>query len=222
MDPVLAGIIIGIIGTVATLASVALAWYSGRKTERSNTLQHRLAAYSTTSEWLRDLRNWASEAIDALSESSYLCGRVDGSQEDCSQTLRACQYRLSAVIDRGRFFLPNQPADVGQGKPTAYRGWRHSALDPLVAAVRVMSGEADVGQFPNRETALVEMRREFVSAIQRILAPDLHNKEIARMIQDGNDARSGDPTLGGLLPDKDSVPTGADGLLRRRLGSPSE
>jgi hypothetical protein len=62
------------------------------------------------------------------------------------------------------------------------------------------------------EGALIEMRREFVSDIQRILAPDLHNKEIARMIREGNVHRASDQTLGGLLP-ADVVPTGAERLL---------
>jgi hypothetical protein len=33
------------------------------------------------------------------------------------------------------------------------------------------------------------------------------------MIQEGNDARAADPTLGGLIPGKDVHPTGADRLL---------
>lgn len=214
MDSTAAGILIGIVGTVAEIAAVAVAWYSGRNSERAAAAQQRLATHSTAADWLRDLREWASEAIDVLAEASYTCGHGDRSKEDCAEKLRNCRYRLSSVIDRGRFFLPNQNVDqFGSEKPSAYRGWRHAALDPLVAAERVLSGEVGSGRFATREKALIEMRREFVSAIQRILAPDLHNREIARMIQDANQHRAADQTLGGLIPQDASAPTGAERLL---------
>jgi hypothetical protein len=187
--------------------------------------QQRLATLSTAADWLRDLREWASEAIDVLAEASYTCGHGDRTSEDCAERLRSCRYRLSALVDRGRFFVPNQSVgEFGGEKPSAYRGWRHAALDPLVAAERVLSGEVEFGRFATREKALIEMRRQFVSAIQRILAPDVHNREIARMIHEGNAHRTADATLGGLLPDEKSVPTGAERLLvgdPRMQGSPS-
>jgi hypothetical protein len=157
---------------------------------------------------------WSSEAIDVLAEASYICGHGDRTKEDCAERLRNCRHRLSSLVDRGRFFLPNQSvSEFGVEKPSAYRGWRHAALDPLVAAERVLSGELGSGRFATREKALIEMRREFVSAIQRILAPGIHNREIARMIHEANEHRADDRTLGGLLPDEKPLPTGAERLL---------
>src|SRR5690349_19147453 len=128
MNPTLAGIIIGALGAIITLAGVALAWYTGGKTARTAEARNRLIAHAAASEWLRDLRTWASEAIDVLSQSSSLCR--EAGETDCPSQLRACHHKLSSLVDRGRLFLPNLPAEVGQNKPTAYRGWRHSALDP--------------------------------------------------------------------------------------------
>jgi hypothetical protein len=213
MDVTLAGVAIGALGAFIAFAGVALAWYTGRKTARSAEEQNRLTAHATAAEWLRDLRNWASEAIDVLSESSYLCRQAGGSEDECTARLHSCQHKLSSLIDRGRLFLPNLPAEVGLDKPTAYRGWRHSALDPLVAALRVASGEVGSGRFPSRDVALVEMRREFVSAIQSILAPDVHNREIVQLVKEWNAGRGSDLTLGGLLPGKNVMPTGADRLI---------
>jgi hypothetical protein len=208
------GVIIGVVSAVTAIAAALVSWLAARKSDRVAVSQQRLGTHTAAAEWLRDLREWASEAIDVLSEASYTCGHGDTSQHDCTEQLRACRHRVSALIDRGRFFLPNQHVEnVGGDKPSAFRGWRHAALDPLVAAERVLSGQVGPGQFETREAALVQMRREFVSAIQRILAPDLHNKEIARMIREGNEHRATDRTLGGLLPDDKAVPTGADRLL---------
>ncbi len=207
------GVLIGVVGAVAAVASVVLAWYLGTRSELASVGQQKIAAHHAASEWQRDLRDWASEAIDVLSEASYDCERQDEAKQDCGEALSRCRHRLSALIDHGRFFLPNQTADVGKEKPSAYRGWRHSALDPLVASERVLSGHVGAGQFEHRQAALIAMRREFVSSIQRILAPELHNQEIARMIVEANKARAADSTLGGLLPGQEVVPTGADRLL---------
>jgi hypothetical protein len=212
------GLIVGVVSALAAIGAAFVSWRAARQSERSASNQQRIATHSAASEWLRDLREWASQCIDVLAEASYTCGHGDREKEDCAAQLRACQHKISALIDAGRFFLPNQNAEtVGKHKPTAYRGWRHAALDPLVGAERVLSGEVGSGRFSSRESALIEMRREFVSAIQRILAPDLHNKEIARMIREGNEYRASDRTLGGLLPDDTTVPTGAERLL---FGSP--
>jgi hypothetical protein len=212
------GTIIGIVSAVAAVAAAVVSWLAAKQSERSSRGQQRLATHSVASDWLKDLREWASEAIDVLSEASYTCAYGDDTDQDCADDLRRCQHRLSALIDRGRFFVPNQSvSEFGLEKPTAYRGWRHATLDPLVAAERVVSGKVASGRFETRQAALIQMRREFVSAIQRILAPDLHNKEIARMIREGNEHRAADRTLGGLLPDDQAMPTGAERLL---FGSP--
>jgi hypothetical protein len=219
------GIIIGVVSALAAIGAAIVSWQAARQSEKAGASQQKLATHAAASDWLRDLREWASEGIDVLAEASYTCKHADMGRADCADQLRGCQHRISALIDRGRFFLPNQHTEkVGRHKPTAYQGWRHAALDPLVAAERVVSGEVGSGSYPNREAALIEMRRAFVSGIQRILAPDLHNKEIARMIREGNEYRASDETLGGLLPSDKAVPTGAERLLNapnKSVGTPS-
>jgi hypothetical protein len=213
--------VIGIVSAVAAVAAAALSWMAARQTDRFSQAQQRVATHMAASDWLKDLRDWAAEAIEVLAQASYTCAHADETGRDCVDEMRECRHKLSALIDRGRFFLPNQDVTAfGLEKPTAYRGWRHAALDPLVAGERVVSGEIGSGRFGTREAALVEMRREFVSAIQRILAPDHYNKEIAQMIREGNVHRATDRTLGGLLPDDKIIPTGADRLLFGEQGGP--
>lgn len=214
MDPNQIGIFVGVVSAVGAIGAAFVAWYAAVVAKRAAVAQQRVATHAATSEWLRDVREWASEAIDALSEASYTCDHQDRESGDCTDQLRRCQHQLSALVDRGRFFLPNQNGtEFGLEKPSAYRGWRHAALDPLVAAERVVSGQVGSGRFGSRQAALIEMRREFVSGIQRILAPDSYNQEIARMICEAHESRAGDRTLGGLLPDGQSLPTGAERLI---------
>ena len=106
-------------------------------------------------------------------------------------TLR-CRHRLSSLIDRGRFFIPNYvPDEVGVEKPAAFRGLRHPALDLLVAAEQLLAG-ADrqlLKQCPSLRAARVQIKREFVSHVQEILDPRAQNAELAALIR----STRGDP-----------------------------
>jgi hypothetical protein len=200
-----------LVTTALGVLAFAAAWLAYRATVRGNTLN----AQAFASDWLRDLRAWASEAVDVLADATYTCRKGDASAtvEESLAVLR-CRARLSALIDRGRFFLPNESQDeVGTDKPEAYRGLRHPALDALVAAERVLGGDADVSKFGDRKTALIAMRREFVSIVQPILEPRATARVVASLLSQSDFERADDPTLGGLLPDPDSHPIGADGLL---------
>jgi hypothetical protein len=170
------------------------------------------SSFNTVAEWRRDLRDWANQAIDILSEATYVCGNLDEESAEYRSATFSCRHRLSSIIDRGRFFLPNiRTEEHGVDKPTAYRGYRHAVLDPLVAAERVLS-LGDQGAFIDRKHALIAMKREFVSAIQQILDPEHHNQEVARMIRAGNQAVDDDRALR-TLNNTDSLPRGAEALL---------
>jgi hypothetical protein len=140
---------------------------------------------------MRDLRDWASEAIGVLSEAVYAS---DGIQEHVpSDNARRYISQLSALIDRGRFFFPNQyTKEYGTDKLPAFRGYRHAALDPLVSALIVLDGKVtneDTKDYlvHNRQAVLRELQMEFVSHIQQILDPEGHNKKIAGIIKDSEE-----------------------------------
>ncbi len=179
--------------------------------------ERRHASFNTVAEWRRDLREWAAETINVLTQVTYLF--EDPENTDADSHAFSCRYRLSSLIDRGRFFLPNIRRDeYGIEKPYAYRGYRHSGLDPLVAAERVLS-TGFTGAFTDRKHALVAMKREFVSSMQQILDPEGQNQEVARMIREGHEATVGDRTFGGLLEDDGKIPLGAEAML---LNPPSK
>lgn len=172
------------------VVSLAAAWYLGVRSER-------LSARQFATDWFRDLRAWASDAIDVLSEAAYCVpGRSNQGEMD-AETRTRCRHRLSALIDRGRFFIPNYvPDEVGKEKPAAFRGLRHAALDYLVAAEQVLSGadEQFKRRFQSQRAALVAIKREFVSEIQEILDPRAQNRAVAKIILasrgDASDNRS--------------------------------
>jgi hypothetical protein len=193
-----------------------LGWLVAFLSYQATLRQYQLSASTAAADWLRDLRAWAGEAIDVLADAAYESARGDPLSESPHSTgLKSHRSHLSSLIDRGRLFLPNE-TDVGIGshKPRAYQGLRHPALDALVAAERILGGDADLGSFPDRKAALIGVRREFVSTIQAILDPKSYNREIARLLHLAVEFRKNDPTVGGLLPKPDSIPTGAKGLLQ--------
>lgn len=202
--PFLVGAISGLLTGLAALAAYSAA-----------TQQNRLSASGVAGDWLRDLRAWASEAVDVLAEAAYCCPKSLNSMSESEKALvLSYRHRLSALIDRGRFLLPNEcESNYGEQKAFAYRGFRAPALDALVAAERILGADANLFAFTSAKSALIGVRREFVSIIQLILDPRSMNKSVANILRHAQKDRKRDPTFGGLLPDPSRVPDGAEGLL---------
>ncbi|MDK9703978.1 MAG: hypothetical protein OEL20_12650 [Sulfuritalea sp.] len=200
--------IVGALAGILTGLGALAAYYAA-------TRQNRLTATSIAADWLRDLRAWASEAVDVLAESTYMCRRSDSTLSSSEQAIATrCRYRLSALIDRGRFLLPNErEGEHGDHKASAYKGYRHPALDALVAAERILDGAIDLFAFPDRKAALIGVQREFVSIVQAILDPRSMNKTVAAILRHAQEDRRKDPSFGGLLPDPSKTPEGDEGLL---------
>lgn len=199
-----------VIAVIAILVSATALWAART--------QNKLSASAVSSDWLRDIRAWATEAIGVLAEATYTCKRGDASPsaEEAACILR-CRHRLSALVDSGRLLLPNERQTEGLDthKPSAYRGLRHPALDALVAADSIMNGELPLCAFPDRKAALIGLRREFVSLMHSIIDPASFNQDIARILSLASKTRAVDPSLGGLLPDASKEPpNGADGILQ--------
>ena len=218
MDQAAITVVSGAVAAVVAAGGVIVTWYLSVRNEKRTLEQIRLNSESIAMEWKRDLRSWASEAIDALSEAICACEEGDISSENSPggihTRLRISRVRLSSLVDRGRFFLPNSHTEIYKpDKNYAYRGYRHAALDPLVASIKVIEGS--IGTFPSAHVALQEMRREFVSSIHKILGPVDANQKIAQMLQRLDSAGNPDRTLGGLIASPDKVPRGADALLWR-------
>lgn len=172
---------------VIAAVSILVGWYAGIRKERLTISQYRLSASAFASDWFRDLRAWASEAIDVLSEAAYNAPGSSASSPMPAEVCTRCRHRLSALIDRGRFFLPNlEPEAKGADKPSAFRGTRHAALDQLVLAEQVLAGTPiERKEFPSTRAALVAIKRDFVAAIQDILDPRSRNAEVDEILRSG-------------------------------------
>ena len=143
-------------------------------------LQHQAQLVALKRQYYSELQKWADAVVDAITGAIYLCDYIPTASEtdEPAAKIRSAKQALSALIDRGRFFLPNEARDkAGQHKPAAYRGFRQPALDHLVSAYTVLDR---TGTLPNRSSfdQLWDLRKHFVSGIQEILDPEEREKEL--------------------------------------------
>jgi hypothetical protein len=116
-----------------------LAVFRGYLGVRSEKGTARLSVTTCASRWLLDLRVWASEAMDVLHEAE--CAEAADSGPASAACRRRCRHRLSALIERGSFFIPDhRPHESGPEEAAAPRVIRHPAVGYLVAAERVLAG----------------------------------------------------------------------------------
>lgn len=72
---------------IAGLAAI-LGWLIAHRTYEASLDQYRLSASTAAADWIRDLRSWASEAIDVLAEAAYHSARGEtGPAADASTVL---------------------------------------------------------------------------------------------------------------------------------------
>jgi hypothetical protein len=176
---------------VAGLAALVASVYSRRtlihseNAERSaalanyhNAQANILSANTWIDQYLNNVRIWADEASECISRAMHAT-RLQPAEQ--SLELYEAMYRLSSLVDRGRWFFPNQWSDeVGLHKEPAYRGLRQPILDHLVNAYDLVKAVCD------KTTAvttadLVHQQRLFVSEVQRVLNPRRRTEEVARI-----------------------------------------
>jgi hypothetical protein len=137
-------------------------------------------------EYYRDLRAWADEVIEVMSETGYLCD-LDPKRAtsiDFFGQRHSCLYRLSALLDRGRLFLPNIKEDqIGTSKPNAYKGLRQKALDLVSSAIEQLEKLSYVDQQTNLQVRkrFMDIKRDFTSELQALLDTRQQVADITRV-----------------------------------------
>jgi len=122
--------------------------------------------------------SWSDESIDWMSQARTLTYyEPEKMSEGAFFNRRAdCLCKISALIDRGRLFFPNEAPDAkGQDKPRAFRGFRPVVLSQLKNLYDYVGELHSIG--PNARSAnvlresITECKREFVSEIQSVVNP---------------------------------------------------
>ena len=140
-------------------------------TWRSNTKR-----YELKDQYRLNLLDWYKETIRIIMELRDTNNSINAT--DCSMLLA----KLSAQIEIGRFFLPNNIGSNGKEKSLAYQGNRHLALDSLVSIYTAVKSNSKSNNISNEMLInhIDNMERRFTSIIFKIIVVRAWNKERAR------------------------------------------
>ena len=185
MDENLIQLLSVIIAGVGALTSAFFAIRARRDTRIAQQTQF----IALRRQYYSDLQKWADAAVEALTSAIFLCeldpNKVQGN--DAYNRWLSIKEKLSTLIDQGRFFLPNEaPDEHGQYKPPAYRGYRPPSLSRLVASFKMLEkfDSASLTQNGDLHLQLWELRKEFVSEIQKVLDPREREEEMKELQKD--------------------------------------
>ncbi|MEY4707919.1 MAG: hypothetical protein RJB58_1642 [Pseudomonadota bacterium] len=125
-------------------------------------------------EWTREVIGWRGKAVDAMTTAHAMC-QAKSEKDLVGLPAKAMVIaQLSSLIDQGRFFFENEAHPTfGAEKPLAYRGYRPILLDHLVFTHDYLKETSFPDASGNEDACkeLWELRREFVSELQRIIEP---------------------------------------------------
>lgn len=125
-----------------------------------------------------NVRLWADEACECISMAIH---GLELEQAKCDEVLFGAKYKISSLIDRGRWFFPNQwQDDYGGHKEPAYRGIRQPILDFLVEAHEAIC-KHQKNQSGAVHDELVDCQRGFVSEVQQVFNPRRRKEELDRI-----------------------------------------
>lgn len=156
----------------SALVLSAIISLSARRESKAKSLLER-AAFRR--QYQREVVEWATEAMTALAKSETLCELDPARLPDFRVQQLMLLAELSGIIDRGRWFLPNDKTDdFGKGKEQAFQGYRHPALDHLVETFRILEGLDYQVHSANRarKSDITRLKRGFVSVIQDVIDTD--------------------------------------------------
>jgi hypothetical protein len=153
---------------------------SAQKANENASHANVISANAWIEQYLCNVRVWADEACENIARAMHA---VHLSSETRDVELFEAMYRISSLVDRGRWFFPNQWNDeIGLHKEAAYRGLRQPILDWLVEAydlTKVLLEDKE----SKSVLGLVHCQRQFVSEVQQVLNPRRREQEIERITQ---------------------------------------
>lgn len=175
-------VVVSAIAATIAAASAAVTFRNYRREQ----LNQKIQAAKWQKEYFVDLVKWSDESLLLLSEALHLC---DLDPQKCEKgkffdIRHALRVKLSAQIDKGRWFFPNYVVDEhGQHKEEAYRGYRHKVLDGLVYAYRAVTklNYVDGSKNEDARESINQAKRQFTSELQKVLAPESRDAEFKKL-----------------------------------------
>jgi len=190
------GVLVATISAFASLIAVAVSVKTAadqrRLARQLAEEEHKLLFEQVRTERDSDIIRWTSACVGILAEIESEVAISENSNNNSFDhaAIRRLGHKLSALIDQGRMYFPNQaPEKKGFDRPAAYQGYRQIILTVLVRAYDLaVKLDQDAGFEERKKTArsIVRLRRLFVSEAQLAINP---RRYIA--LKDMNDLKAG-------------------------------
>lgn len=178
---------ISIIALIISMATAILSVYFSIKSNRYAENALKIEMHVQKREFKAAVREWGFEAIDAINDALFLCAEQAITEDQFTGRLYEARRRISATIDKGRLFLPNEAHDEhGTYKGAAYRGFRPPALNVLVAAYNMtfQFNEKELAENRDLFDRFWNLRKEFVSELQVVVDPRENAAELDRLVRE--------------------------------------
>jgi hypothetical protein len=119
----------------------------------------RTASRGARNDVLAQVREWGNDVVDLLADARRQCQHLNSS--DFVRERAKLRAHTSALLDRGRFFFPNLPAQLVK------EGLRPPILDLLIIAYELIPGiSEEKGANNRREKAFHYLQAVFVSSVK--------------------------------------------------------
>ena len=181
------GTIIGLITTTASIIGAYVSYVFAKRAANRQRQFQEVELADWTHQYLAEIRTWADEVVEAMSAAVLLCDLDPERTENPTLFDRrhAMLAKLSAMVDRGRWFFPNEymEADERLGR-IAFRGYRDPILDPVVHAhdaVRELNFNDQSQNIALRQD-MVRIKRDFTDRMQVVLDPNSRRSDFDRFI----------------------------------------
>ncbi len=122
---------------------------------------------------------WGEQAIEAVARAQFLAVRCQDAPDDDAFTneLRAHSEALSACVDHGRLFFPNEdPDSQGAERAGAFQGVRPPILDAMVFSCLMLGQLASLG--PAERRARSSDAADFLNHCRRLVVTELQTLSI--------------------------------------------
>ena len=173
-------------GTASVIGAYVSYIFAKRAATRQKQFQE-VELANWTHQYLAEIRKWADEVVHAMSEAILLCDLDPKRTQEPNLFDRrhAMMGRLSALIDRGRWFFPNEHMKTNQmDRRIVFRGYRDPILDPVVHAhdaVKELNFNDQTQNIVPRKD-LVRIKRDFTDRMQVVLDPNSRNADFERFV----------------------------------------
>ncbi|MEM7058957.1 MAG: hypothetical protein AAF557_15320 [Pseudomonadota bacterium] len=189
--------IIGLVTGTASIIGAYVSYVFARRAANRQRQFQEVELANWTHQYLSEIRTWADQVVHAMAEAVLLCDLDPKRTENPTLFDRrhAMMGRLSALVDRGRWFFPNEHMRTNQAdRRIVFRGYRDPILDPVVHAhdaVKELNFNDQTQNVALRKE-IVQIKRDFTDRMQVVLDPNSRNADFERFVTMTEELREGE------------------------------